>query len=74
MSQIAKDYQQVPPGFSLSPSFVNSTPTPLEDRSGAEHFFDLFRRDGMLSDMVDTFKRPFKVAILMSDHKRPSYT
>ena len=67
MSQIAKDYQQVSPGFGLSPSFVNSTSTPLEDRNRDEHFFDLFRRDGMLSDMVDALKRPFKV---VDSHER----
>jgi len=61
MSQIAEDYQQVSSGFGLSPSFVNSTSAPLEDRSGAEHFLDLFRRDGVLSNMVNAFKRPLKI-------------
>ena len=53
--------QQVSSGFGLSPSFVNPTPTPLEDGSGAEDLFYLFRRDAMFSDMVNTFQRPFKV-------------
>jgi hypothetical protein len=53
MSQIAEDYQQVPPGVGLPPSFVNSTSASLEDRSGTQHFFDLFWRDTMLRDMVN---------------------
>jgi hypothetical protein len=61
MSQVAKDYQQVSPGLGLSPSFVNPTSAPLEDRGGDQDFFHLFRRDGMSSDMVNAFKRPFKV-------------
>jgi len=47
MSQIAKDYQQVSPGFGLSPGFENSTSAPLEDRSGTHHFFDLVWRNAM---------------------------
>jgi hypothetical protein len=53
--------QQISPGFSLSPSFVNSTSAPLEDRRGDQLFFNLFRCDAMSSDMINTFKRSFNI-------------
>jgi len=55
-----EDYQQVASRLSLSPRFVDSAFAALEERGGAQDFFDLFSRDGMPSNMVEALKRPFK--------------